>query len=189
VFKQTSFRYRKWGIYASVFAVFATWILFGIWHGAGWNFMLLGLLQATAINYEFFTKKWRGNLFSRIPGYPRIWLGRIFTYLFFCICLVFFFSPDIKSVYLFFTKLTTVNDFILEGIHPGIFIMVLIFMIVFLVCEVLANDFRDNYDKLELIWLSNKKKYKFLRWALYFSVITIIIVLSNEVQQFIYFQF
>jgi D-alanyl-lipoteichoic acid acyltransferase DltB (MBOAT superfamily) len=189
VFKQTSFRYRKWGIFASVFAVFVTWTLFGIWHGAGWNFMLLGLLQALAINYEFFTKKWRVSLFSRLPGYYRVWLGRIFTYLFYSVSLVFFFSPNINSVILYFSRLIDVNDFMLKGIRREIFFLVLIFMIIFLVFEIIKNDFRDTYDKLEFSWMSNKKKYKLLRWALYFSIITIVIVLNSEVQQFIYFQF
>ena len=63
IFKQTSFRYRKWGIFASVFAVFITWMLFGIWHGAGWIFMLLGFLQAVAIYYEVFTRKIRFKFF------------------------------------------------------------------------------------------------------------------------------
>jgi alginate O-acetyltransferase complex protein AlgI len=189
VFKQTSFRYRRWGISASVFAVFVTWTLFGIWHGAGWNFILLGFLQALAINYEFFTKKWRVKIFSKVPGYYRIWLGRIFTYLFYGVSLVFFFSPDINSTFLYFSKLLDVNNFMLEGIRGAIFFMVLIFIIVFLVFEIVKNDFKDSYEKLEIFWMSNKKKYKLFRWALYFSIITIVIVLSNEVQQFIYFQF
>jgi D-alanyl-lipoteichoic acid acyltransferase DltB (MBOAT superfamily) len=57
VFIRTSYRYRRYGKKASVFALFLTWVLFGIWHGAGWNFMLLGFLQVLAIYYEFSTKK------------------------------------------------------------------------------------------------------------------------------------
>ena len=76
VFKQTSFRFRKWGKYAAVFAVFITFTLFGIWHGAGWTFMILGFLQAVAINYEFFTKKWRVAVFSRMTDSSRTMLRK-----------------------------------------------------------------------------------------------------------------
>jgi alginate O-acetyltransferase complex protein AlgI len=189
VYLSTSFRYRRWGIYASIFAVFVTWILFGIWHGAGWNFMLLGLLQALAINYEYFTKKWRVRLFSLIPGYLRICLGRFFTYLFYCISLVLFFAPDFNSVITFFSKLSDVHITDLSYININIFYLVLLFMVVFLVLEIAEEDFKNIFSKIESYWLSNKGKYKILRWVLYIGIITIIFVISNEVQQFIYFQF
>jgi D-alanyl-lipoteichoic acid acyltransferase DltB (MBOAT superfamily) len=35
IFKQLSFKYRKWGNLSPAFAVFVTFTLFGIWHGAG----------------------------------------------------------------------------------------------------------------------------------------------------------
>jgi alginate O-acetyltransferase complex protein AlgI len=189
VYLSTSFRYRRWGIYASIYAVFVTWLLFGIWHGAGWNFMILGLLQALAINYEYFTKKWRVRLFSLIPGYLRICLGRLFTYLFYCISLVLFFAPDFNSAITFFSKLSNVHITDLSYININIFYLVLLFMVVFLVLEIAEEDFKNIFCKIESYWVSNKVKYKILRWVLYIGIITIIFVISNEVQQFIYFQF
>jgi len=56
IFKRLSFKMRKWGKWASVFAVFITFLVIGVWHGPGWKFIILGLLQGIAINYEFFTK-------------------------------------------------------------------------------------------------------------------------------------
>jgi D-alanyl-lipoteichoic acid acyltransferase DltB (MBOAT superfamily) len=189
VFRRTSFKYRKWGIYASVYAVIVTWVLFGIWHGAGWNFMLLGLLQALAINYEFFTKKWRVNLFSNFPVLFRIWLGRILTYLFYGISLVFFFSPDIKSVFVYFSRLTSFNGSIQLIVNPGILLLVLVFIIIFLTIETVINDFTDTYNKLEGWYISNNMINVFARWTLYILILTIVFVFSNDVQQFIYFQF
>lgn len=189
VFRQTSFKYRRWGIFGSVFAIIVTWSLFGIWHGAGWNFMLLGVLQALAIIYEFFSKKWRISLFSKFPDYLRIWFGRILTYLFYCGSLVFFFSPDIHSVFIFFSKMSLVNGYMLGGIREGIFILVMIFMFAILLVEIIKNDFHNTYSKLEFFWFDNKIKNRLYRWALYFFIITIVIVFNNDVQQFIYFQF
>jgi alginate O-acetyltransferase complex protein AlgI len=189
VFRQTSFKYRKWGIYASTYAVFVTWLLFGIWHGAGWNFMILGLLQALAINYEFFTKKWRSDLFSRLSDNMRIWLSRLITYLFYCGSLVFFFSPNINAVFHYFSKLSSVNSFSIGDIRGEIFVTVLLFIVIFMAIEVLKNDFKKIYDQFEKGWMRDQIKYKLFRWSLYFSLITILIILSNEVQQFVYFQF
>lgn len=189
VFRQTSFKYRKWGVNASVFAVFVTWILFGIWHGAGWNFMLLGVLQAAAINYEFFTKKWRVNLFLKFNSFFRVWIGRILTYAFYGFSLIFFFSPDINFVFNFFSRLKYLSGPMLTDIKSEIFFLVLIFILIFIGLEVLKNDFTDIYIKIESFWGENKSNNKVFRWAIYFSIITIVLVFSNEVQQFIYFKF
>jgi D-alanyl-lipoteichoic acid acyltransferase DltB (MBOAT superfamily) len=192
VFRQTSYKYRRWGIFASAFAVFVTFILFGIWHGAGWNFLFLGLLQALALNYEFFTKRQRSVLFSKIPGYTKAWFGRIITYCFYGTSLVFFFSPDINSAFIYLSKLFIKSGSILSGlvdILQEISISVLIFIIIFLSIELIRNDFQPAFKKLEYFWLGDKKINKLFRWTIFSSAIAILFVLGSEVQQFIYAQF
>jgi alginate O-acetyltransferase complex protein AlgI len=186
IFRRISFRRRKWGIYASVYAVFVTWGLFGIWHGAGWNFMLLGLLQAFVIIYEFFTRQWRTRLFSRLPSFLRILTGRVLTYIFYAVSLVFFFSPDVSSVFDFFSKLTDLRVSVPLPIRGEILILVFGFILIFILIEIIQNDFGKLYQKLERSWLVSKQS---LRWGLYFLLISVIIVFNNDVQQFIYFQF
>ncbi|HEY5124473.1 MAG TPA: MBOAT family O-acyltransferase [Ignavibacteria bacterium] len=189
VFKQISYKYRRWGISASTFAVFVTFVLFGIWHGAGWNFMILGLLQSVAINYEFFTKKLRVSLFSKVPNYFRICFGRTITYLFFGGSLVFFFSPDINSTFIYFSKLFKTNDSILEITLKEIPLSALIFITIYFITELINNDFKNASEILESFWSGDKKKNMLFRWAIYSSVIAILVVLGNTVQQFIYAQF
>jgi D-alanyl-lipoteichoic acid acyltransferase DltB (MBOAT superfamily) len=190
VFIRTSFRYRKWGRKASNFALFLTWILFGIWHGAGWNFMLLGFLQALAIYYEFSTKKMRIRIFSKLPDILSVWLGRIFTYLFYAISLVFFFAPDMNSVCTFFTELPLLDSNLPEWIiKEEVFFMVLFFIIIILLFEVIKNDFSNILNKIESFWLSNNNINRIFRWAIYFIVISIILIFKSSVQQFVYFQF
>ena len=190
VFIRTSYRYRKWGRKASNFALFLTWVLFGIWHGAGWNFMLLGFLQALAIYYEFSTKKLRVRIFSKLPDFLRAWFGRIFTYLFFGTSLVFFFAPDINSVFTFFAKLPLLSGGLPGGlIRDEIFQLVLIFIFIILLFEIIKHDFSNIFNKIESYWLSNNNINRIFRWAVYCILITIIIVFNSDVQQFIYFQF
>lgn len=189
VFKQTSFKHRKWGVYASAYAVFLTFVLFGIWHGAGLNFMIIGFLQALAINYEFFTKKWRFNFFAMMPNFLRIWVGRILTYLFFGISLVFFFSPDINSTFIYFSELFEINGSILVTAYREIPLSAIFFLSVYFFFELLNNDYMDTFNKLKNLWLGNSVKNKLFRWALYSSILAILFVLGNKVQQFIYAQF
>jgi D-alanyl-lipoteichoic acid acyltransferase DltB (MBOAT superfamily) len=189
VFRLVSFKRRKWGIYASIYALFLTWIMFGIWHGAGWNFMALGLLQALAITYEFFTKKLRIKLLSKVPNYYRIWIGRIFTYLFYCISLIFFFSPDIKSSIIYFSKLKEVNGPLNLDPLVSYPFLVIIYISVFLLLELIQNDFINTSKKLRVYWISNSKKYTLARWFLYSIVITLILVVGNKAEHFIYVNF
>jgi len=191
VFRQISFKRRKWGIYASTYAVFVTWILFGIWHGAGWNFMILGLLQALAINYEFFTKRIRVYLFSKVPDYLGKWIGRLFTYLFYSISMVFFFSPDFSAVLIYFTKLTELGgSMILEPMSRQPY-SVIIFIPVVLILEFMKNDYQDRYRKLEEFWLRDNIWNRILRWTTYSLIIVFVLLyaVNKEVEQFIYINF
>ena len=187
VFIQTSYKYRKWGIFASIYALLLTWILFGIWHGGEWHFMILGLLQALALIYEFFTKKWRVRLFLQMPEYFRIWFGRIVTYFFFCVAMVFFFSPDINSAFIYFSKLSEIS-------YPDLFTplsvqpyLVIIYIIIFLLLELIKSDFRDTFNKLEYFWLGDKKRL--FRWAIFSLMITLIIIGGSNVEKFVYVNF
>jgi alginate O-acetyltransferase complex protein AlgI len=189
IFRQTSFKYRRWGVNASIYAVFLTFTLFGIWHGGGWTFMILGLLQALAINYEFLTKKWRMKLYSKMPDAFRIWFGRLCTYLFYCVSLVFFFSPDLNSVFMYFSKLTDFGGPLSLGPLSTKPLSVIVYIVIFLYLELLQNDFVDTFTKLEKFWSGDKKTSILFRWATYSSIITIIIVVGNKVHQFIYVNF
>jgi len=189
VYMRTFFRYRKWGKNATTFALFVTWLLFGIWHGAGWTFMLLGIMQALAIYYEFSTKKWRNRVFSKMPKAPRILMGRILTYLFYGISLVFFFAPDLNSAFLFFSKLFPLEGYIPMGIRNEIYLLVMFFVVVLMTFEIIRNDFGKAFTRIEAFWLGKQSWNTIFRWALYILVITIVIIFNKDVQQFIYFQF
>lgn len=189
IFRQTVFKRRKWGIYASMYAVFITWVLFGIWHGAGWNFMLLGLLQALAINYEFFTRKWRYKTLSKAPVFIRKWLGRVLTYLFYGVSLVFFFSPDLDSTFLFFSKLFSDGGIALRTIITVIPLSAIIMVVFVLVLELFEEDYSKVSDSFQRFWSGNGLLNRAFRWATYSFILAILFVMGNEIQQFIYIQF
>lgn len=185
VFKQVSFKYRKWGKYASVIAVFVTFTLFGIWHGAGWNFMVLGFLQALAINYEFFTKNVRGRIFKKMPVLLRVWSGRLFTYLFFSISLVFFFSPDMSAAFNFFGRLNNNGLSFHQCMAMRLLILTFIYVAIMLFLEVLEIDYMTGYQRLIRFWKSHKQ----VRIAVYYIIIFHIVYFFGEETEFIYSRF
>jgi len=141
VFMRTIFKARKWSKNATTYALFFTWILFGIWHGAGWNFMFLGLLQAIAIYYEFVTKKWRTALFSKLPSLYSRWIGRLLTYLFYSISLVFFYAPDLHASFSFFAYLFQGGSLIPLGIQTVRFVVILAVAVTIVVFEAVETDY------------------------------------------------
>lgn len=185
IFKQLSFRYRRLGIYASVFAVFATFILFGIWHGAGWNFMMLGLVQALAINYEFFTKRLRATLFTRLPHILRVWIGRLLTYTFFGVSLVLFFSDNLSSALIYYRELFDHNGTVTIVTSGFIFVLSLTFAFVFIIGEILSYDYKSLYDHFEKLWVKNK----ILRMVVYYVALFFIITQLSGPKTFIYQMF
>lgn len=189
IFRQTVFKRRKWGIYASMYAVFITWVLFGIWHGAGWNFMLLGLLQALAINYEFFTRKWRYKVLSKTPVFFRRWLGRVLTYMFYGISLVFFFSSSLGSAIQFFSKIFSGGGLTASTIISVIPLSAVVLAVFLLVLELFEEDYSKISDGLLRFWSGDGIWNRAFRWTIYSFILSILFVTGNEIQQFIYIQF
>ncbi len=185
VFMRLIFRYRKLKQYASIIAIFVTWCLFGIWHGAGWNFMILGFVLALSIIYEYFTKRKRAALFARLPEFPRIWLGRICTYVFYGLALTFFFSPDLPSTIHFFS-----NIFKFTGVTPGqILVMPLSFglaiALLYQIYEFVQTDFEDYYNKLEGYW----NRHKVIQVLVYYVIAILVISEMGGNSSFVYEMF
>jgi alginate O-acetyltransferase complex protein AlgI len=189
IFKQTVFKYRRLGVLASVIGLFIVWSLFGIWHGAGWTFMLLGFLQATAIIYEFLTKKLRTVVFSKMPQLLGIWIGRLSTYLFYCISLVFFFAPSMNKVaFIFLEVVNNKASITIDGLTSKPF-MLIIYIPLLLFIELLEEDFAFTYKKVDRLWRASDRRSTLLRWIVYSIIISIIFVAGFKDQQFVYVNF
>ena len=182
VFKQVSFRFRAIKSHAANIALFITWILFGIWHGAGWNFMVLGLLQALAVYYEFVSKKKRIIFFQKLPHFIGIWAGRIFTYCFYAMSLTFLFSPDLSAAVKVFSRLKYF-DKVTEGkipLEPLLFGLFFALFIMFY--EILQNDFEETFKSLQEYW----SNHKLVKIFVYYSVTILILSQLSGGSAFIY---
>jgi len=182
IFKQVSFRYRKLGKYAAVLAIFATFTLFGIWHGAGWNFMVLGFIQALAINFEFFTKKIRSNFFYKMPDFWRLLLSRLITYVFFGFSLILFFSPNLSSAINFYDGLFLYRNVGTTQLLLNTEIMACVLAVIFLLFEYINQDHKELSELMETFWFSNK----FVRVTIYFTMVFLILTFIGRKLSFVY---
>jgi alginate O-acetyltransferase complex protein AlgI len=185
IFRRLSFKIRKWKMWATVFSAFITFLVIGIWHGPRWNFIILGLLQGIAINYEFFSKKVRLKIAARIPKGLVKYSSYTLTYLFFCLTLIFFNAPKISDVGYFFSNmfvnidLSSVNAVFLTRFDEIIIMLSILLLIVVEIRQELGND----------IFVEINSWPKFLRFGLYYVICVFIIYFGSPVKEFVYMQF
>jgi len=152
-------KFRRYENFAVVSGVFLTFFTIGIWHGANWTFIVLGLLQAIAIVYEFYTKKSRLKIASRYSKSFVNTSSRIIVFIFMSFSMIFFFSPTIADAWYVISHLFSfiptaeVGQVILSPKLP--FFLAIVCFVLILLAEIL-NEKGKNISSLFLkqsIWI------------------------------------
>ena len=155
----------------------------GLWHGAGWNFVLWGgltgvffiipLLQ-TDRQVKGLTGKTKGEIVFNIKTVPKM----IWTSFLMIIAFAVFRSNSVENIGIFFNRLIF-NFGIPNAQRGGILLVICIIT--------LDYFFRKNERKVMRI-----SKNKFIRYSFYYAIIISLLYCftqNNESPQFIYFQF
>lgn len=179
-------KFRKLGNIASVLGIFVTFLIIGIWHGSNWTFVILGLLQALAIVYEFYTKKYRLKLVSRFPMWITNAISRLLVYIFMSFSIVFFFSNSLLEAFYFITNLFENIEIQFSGFHflsdSHKFKMALCYFLILLGYEMLIEKGLD----LQSLFFNQPR---WVRWSLYYLVIILIYFQNSEISTFVYMKF
>jgi len=191
---------RAWGNSAIAIGLLTTFFLSGLWHGAGWKFVIFGLLHGAAMVYEFYTKKLRKKLFKRVPANVNILISRLLTFLFAVFAWVFFRANNLDEAFLFIRKSFSVFSEIYQlfsSRHNVLSVMKDKYFpqfstintttaIVFL----LFLEIVQHIGMKKNFYVSILKSPTFIQWVVYFSFILCIVVFGVfDNKQFIYFQF
>jgi D-alanyl-lipoteichoic acid acyltransferase DltB (MBOAT superfamily) len=90
IFNPIALNHREWGKWAVFYALLISFTVIGIWHGASWNYVVFGLLQAMALIYETITKKVRRKISKKMR--PAVYnnVSIILTFLFVSFSLIIF---------------------------------------------------------------------------------------------------
>jgi len=187
IFKIVLFKRRKWKDWGAVYAVLLTFLVIGIWHGAKWTFVVLGLLQALAISYEYFTKRIRLRSAAYFNQKLVNRVSRFLTYLFFSFSLIFFISPNISVSFNFIQSLIPTHQMNFIGVlktipNPQGLLFGLIaslFILWIESCEESGNKILDRF----------LAKKRWIRWLIYYFLIFIILYQAQGEVTFIYEQF
>ncbi len=194
VFNPVVMSLRTWGRKAIGFGLFLTFFLSGIWHGAGWNYVLWGIVWSIAIVFEFYTKNFRIKLFGYLPKWLNSTLSIIITFSFCCFAAIFFRVPDFSTEMFVIKKILQAPGEVLQVINtrkmaflnlPGLYNVLLPALLVICSLEI-AQLMRAKYGFGETIG----EKPKAVRWSIYYlGMILLFFFGVYDNRQFIYFQF
>lgn len=170
---------RDWGKGAIYFGLIVTFFISGLWHGAGWTFIIWGLLHAVAMCYEVFTKKSRARLAKKIPAPLYQSLSVLFTFMYLLFAWIFFRAHTIQDAFFMLGHIVSFNN--LSYTAAGVMSVQEIFYCLLIIVLLMAGE---------------KKVYKISEMSIFKKILASIVLLMfcyflgvfNEAQ-FIYFQF
>jgi len=175
---------REWGKTAVVLGLTITFFVSGLWHGAGWTFVIFGLLHGLAMVYEFITKKQRSRMSKKIPGFIYNPASQLITFIFLLLAWVFFRSPDFTTASVVLQKIFTLESGYLT------YKTVMSFGTLSLAIGIFSTFFLlalDRYIDPELDWFNSKPLADFAFCT--FALLMIVCFGVFGQQSFIYFQF
>ena len=165
----------------NILVVFA---LSGLWHGANWKYIFWGLLNAIYIMPLMISNKNKNNIGIVAAGkyYPswRESISIIITFGLTVFAWIFFRADNVASAFLYISKIFSKSLFSIPDVRPS--------FIFFLIALLISIE-----------WLGREKEYaiaklaytypRYVRWPIYYCLITAIIYFSKSNREFIYFQF
>jgi len=198
LFTPTITALRDWGKEAIAFGLLLTFFLCGFWHGAAWKFIVFGLLQGIAIVYEFYTRKKRKKLFSKLPEKVNSSLSVLLTFGYFAATCIFFRAKDMREAMYILGHLFTgwSHVFSVHGIKNVVTLLggkdtyygafnILLDIGILVIFEWLQRRMTNN--KVSSIVAG---KPTFVRWGFYCLMIVLILAIGvYKDDSFIYFQF
>ena len=176
-------RWGQWGVFLSLSLAFAG---LGAWHGAGWNYIIYGLIQGLIIFYEMKTamicnkiKNWIGN-----PLFTTLSILR--TYLLFAFSLIFFRLESVSDALYYIRNISFSTHASWKEVSIGIpdhnCIVAGSALVLILVYEYIMSK-RDLLEALE-------KQPMLVRWGIYYLLAIMFFTLGQfNSDSFIYLQF
>ena len=176
-------RWGQWGVFLSLSLTFAG---LGAWHGAGWNYIIYGLIQGLITFYEMKTamicnkiKNWIGN-----PLFTTLSILR--TYLLFAFSLIFFRLESVSDALYYIRNISFSTHASWKEVSIGIpdhnCIVAGSALVLILVYEYIMSK-RDLLEALE-------KQPMLVRWGIYYLLAIMFFTLGQfNSDSFIYLQF
>jgi len=168
--------------------VFIIFVVSGFWHGASWNFIVWGMLNAVFFLPLLVFKRNRSNLDvvaagRRLPSFTELH-QIIATFGLTTIAWIFFRAESIRDALLYLERMFSASLFAIPNFNKKTDFLILSFLLVFFI--VLEWKGRAKEYAIEHFGVNANKT---LVWGFYLILCQLIFLFQGEQQQFIYFQF
>lgn len=176
-------RWGQWGVFLSLSLTFAG---LGAWHGAGWNYIIYGLIQGLIIFYEMKTATIRNKIKNWIGNPLFTTLSILRTYLLFAFSLIFFRLESVSDALYYIRNISFSTHASWKEVSIGIpdhnCIVAGSALVLILVYEYIMSK-RDILEALE-------KQPMLVRWSIYYLLAIMFFTLGQfNSDSFIYLQF
>ena len=194
LFTPLSINFRNLKLNGVLLALFLTFLVSGLWHGANWTYVIWGALHGFYLVFALITKGIREkiNKFFRINKIT--FLPKLTTFVLVSFAWIFFRARNIPTAFYviksmfsgipeIFNKLVN-HKSVLENLgFENSSLILSVFLILFLEIVYYIKS-RKNITEVFC------KQHTIIRWAVYYGIIFVIIFFGVfENRQFIYFQF
>ena len=176
-------RWGQWGVFLSLSLTFAG---LGAWHGAGWNYIIYGLIQGLIIFYEMKTAMIRNKIKNWIGNPLFTTLSILRTYLLFAFSLIFFRLESVSDALYYIRNISFSTHASWKEVSIGIPDHNCIVAGSALVLILVYEYFMSKRDLLEAL----EKQPMLVRWGIYYLLASMFFTVGQfNSDSFIYLQF
>jgi D-alanyl-lipoteichoic acid acyltransferase DltB (MBOAT superfamily) len=158
-------------------ALFISWFIMGLWHGASWNFALWGLWHASLIYLYRQTKDW----FAGIRGRAAVVLGWCWTLPAVMLAWIPFRAGSVQQTVELLEKIVMPQSYLRLSFRENFYLFVFLLLDGMLGCAFLT--------KLDRPWLHRPIVRRGAEVAVLSLMIFFVFIFLKPANQFIYFQF
>lgn len=177
---------RRWGQWGVAASLMVTFIVLGIWHGAGWTFAVYGFIQGLVIVWELRTEKIRNKVRKHIGKRLFATLSVIRTYLIFAVSLVFFKVQSVSDAFYFLRNISFQTYASWKEINIGMSDHICIVAGSALLLILLYDHLMSKGD----LHLRFEKQPALVRWTVYYLIVFAVFAYGKfGTENFIYLQF
>lgn len=169
-------------LFNSSLALFLTFGLIGLWHGANWTFLLFGLIHAAYMIIH----RIKTTSLKKSPGASKIAkkiptiISIVVTFVLVVLSIVFFRAPTVSIA---LEILSRIFAFIPDDDFQFVIKFRLVFLFLLLILEYVTRQKDFPLQHLEVHFP------RFWRWCIYYIFIFLLIRYGGPKESFIYFQF
>jgi D-alanyl-lipoteichoic acid acyltransferase DltB (MBOAT superfamily) len=186
VYMPLSAETRHWKRHGIYFSIIVTFVVIGVWHGAGWTFAIYGLIQGLIIIYETAATDFRKTVRSHCAPwlYQSVMIVR--TYILFALSLLFFRVARMSDVMYVYRHLFDGFNSSIKELRLGMTDTQWIVFGIAVVFMLTTEYINSRHDIIS--WTAKRNTWQ--RWTIYFGIMLLIFLCGAfGVENFIYIQF